>query len=127
MARSGYKYRLGYQGKWRFELLPNNNNTQPVAKSDGYDSKEQVLLALQNFKEYLRTAEHEKIKIEFCKASKDSFQNKHYACFEISPDGKKIYTRRYQEKSQPKLGIERIFKNFDVPIRDDLCGKGWLQ
>lgn len=35
---SNYKYRICHEKKFWFELLPNNNNTEPVASSSLYDT-----------------------------------------------------------------------------------------
>ena len=39
---SKYKYRICHAEKFWFELLPNNNNNQPVATSSLYDTYDEA-------------------------------------------------------------------------------------
>lgn len=115
---SRYKYRIVEDGDWKFELLPNNSNTQFVGYSSGYRTKEEMLIGLKRFKEFLRNNQP---KILYVQGEPlESNRARYYAYFEFSDNGEKFYTRRYYDKKEPADSVERIKDNFEVDIRDDL-------
>ena len=50
---SKYKYRICHEEKYWFELLPNNSNSQPVAKSSLYNTYGEALKGMENFRLYI--------------------------------------------------------------------------
>lgn len=110
-----YKYRIVNNYNWRFELLPNNSDEFYVGYSCDYQTKDEVLNGLNNFKNFLRK------KSDFT-CEYEGFDNENlYRAYFVFSDKKEIfYTRKYRNKYEPKKGIERIKNNFDVDIKEKL-------
>ena len=113
-----YKYRIVKDGNWRFELLPNNSNLQYVGRSEGYQTKEEMLGGLNRFKNFLRKNQTDILyNKETVKKDNNTF---YYAYLVFSDNNEKFYTREYWHKYEPDNSIERIINNFDSNVRNDL-------
>lgn len=111
-----YKYRLVYDGKWRFELLPNNNNNQFVARSGDYENKNAAIDAINKLKEYLDKEFETVLKNnnwEYCINQKYSVKIA-FGMHDI------FYSRTYSTRENAQKAITNILKHYHAPIRYEL-------
>lgn len=113
-----YKYRIVKKDKWRFELLPNNNNIQRVGYSGDYPTQEKMMAGLKKFKEFLRNNQSNISYIKQTTLKGDT--TLYYAYFVFSDENEIFYTSRYEYRYETDNSIKRIIENFDVDIREDL-------
>ena len=111
-----YKYRICNNEKFWFELLPNNNNNQPVAKSSPYNTYDDAVKGVDTFKKYVAKNFQETWDSENIPVSKNWFEYRIY--FGDSRE-EFITTRAYQRFKLKDVKI-RIKKNYLAPLRRDL-------
>lgn len=113
---SNYKYRICHEKKFWFELLPNNNNTEPVASSSLYDTYDEAVNGLDRFKKYMAKNINEKLNSENIFIKGNCYQFRIY----FDPTKKEFITARSCEKFNLKKTEKRIRNNFLVFLRRDL-------
>ena len=116
-----YKYRLVEKEGWRFELLPNNNNRQYVVKSSKYSTYEEAVAAIGRFKNFLVCNHNIEFILEsiVCE-SKFGNSTKYRGVSRFSENDERLYTRKYEKRTQVKNGVKRVENNFLANIRTDL-------
>ncbi len=114
---SKYKYRICQQDEffW-FELLPNNSNTQPVAKSSPYNSYNEAVKGVDTFKKYMDRNVKGTLDSEVIVTPENRFQFRIY----FSPSRKEFLTARACEKYNLKEAERRIRENYLVFLRREL-------
>ena len=113
---SNYKYRICENKKFWFELLPNNNNTQPVASSSIYDTYDEAVSGLDHFKKYMARNENNLLDCENLFVKGNLYQ---YRIF-FTDSHREYITARSCEKFNLKYTEQRIRKNYLVSLRRDL-------
>ena len=113
---SKYKYRICYEEKFWFELLPNNSNTQPVAWSSFYSTYEEALRGIDMFKTYMRSNVQGALDSEKIAVGNNRFQ---YRIF-FSSSHTEFLTVRACAKARLQEAERRIRQNCFGCLRLDL-------
>lgn len=115
MAR--YKYRICKEdGKYRFELLPNNSNDKCVAKSSLYDTFDDAIKGIEAFKMYMSQKGNEKLNTEFI-----HYQDNNYILYIYFGASHDVFVRyRICPRYNLTKAEQRIRENYLAPIRRDL-------
>jgi len=113
-----YKYRINKQDDntdW-FELLPNNNNSQPVALSSCYNSFEEAKNGITRFRDYVATHIDRPFRTENIPANENKYFYRIYFNGNYEFLTKKFACKRHELKKAE----EKIRKNYHAPFRADL-------
>ena len=115
-----YKYRIiGMKKQWRFDLLPNNSNTQYVACSGIYDSFDKARSGIDSFKHYMKNIEKEENpNIEIVDVS--SGKTELWIGYMYFSNCEKVETRKHS-KYETEKALVRVKNNFMANFRQDLC------
>ena len=111
-----YKYRICYKEKFWFELLPNNNNSQPVAKSSLYDTYDEALKGIDTFRLYMANNVKQTIDAENIFIKGNSYQ----LCIYFNNLHEEFLKCRICARFELKETEKRIIDNYLVQHRKDL-------
>ena len=108
----GYKIEEN-KHRWKFCLIPSNNNTQPIGFSTEYDSYEDCVYALSEFREWIRINRINSVNSPYISIVKN--ETKIY--FLYIKEGMIIFESRHYEISSGKTycdrSIKSIYQNLD--------------
>ena len=111
-----YKYRICRKENFQFELLPNNNNSQPVAKSSPYNTYNEALEGIENFRLYMASNDKQMIDMENIFIKGNGYQ----LCIYFDTSRKEFLKCSICQKFELKAKQKRIFDNYLAPHRKDL-------
>ena len=116
MKKRNYKYIFGKKGEhWRFQLMPNNSNTQPVAVSCIYDSKGKAFEGLRRFQNFMQS-EYSRSKVLFHLSQKTSGE---YVSFQIFfAENEYLESARAYQKREVNNGLKRVETRYNAPIKE---------
>lgn len=116
----GYKV-IQENGKWFFELIPNNNNNQPVGRSKGYESQRECRKAVKDFgyfiiQKEIRTADSPYVLIE-----KEIYHNIPYCVFKYVWNDEVVFYRTiaYQHKASCEKAVASIYKHIENYVSNE--------
>lgn len=104
-------YRIKQENaKWYFELIPSNNNKQPIGRSSLCATREECIEKLKFFRRFIIDNSISDENSPFISISKQS--DRYTFCYIC--DGKKLYeSNAYWQKSSCKKSIGAIYKYLD--------------
>lgn len=114
---SKYKYRICEKdAMFCFELLPNNSNTQPVARSSLYNTYDDAIRGIEKFKLYMANNKKEALTSKFIHVKGNCFQ------FQINfgVSNEEYLVARTCEKYNLKKAEIRLRNNYSASLRCDL-------
>lgn len=114
---SGYKI-CRNNDKWYFELMPNNNNRQPIGNSIEYNSYKECEKAINEFKLIVKINAINSID------SNNVRINEQGHIEVLNDNGDVVYisrnTYKVTRKSEVNKGIGAIYRHYNVEIRNDI-------
>lgn len=108
-----YKYISQRKNKYyRFELIPPNNNEQPIGVSSLYNTYEECEKARRYFSGFVKTHKLNSEKTNYVEIYSDDL-GRYYFGF-IDSAGNIIFYREkgYWDKTECKRGIDRVYRAF---------------
>ena len=113
---SKYKYRICHEEKFWFELLPNNSNSQYVAKSSLYDTYDEAEKGLEKFRLYMARASKHPLDSENIHIQGNSYQ----FCVYFDVSHKEFIKCRICKRFELKESERKIQDNYQVFHRQNL-------
>ena len=99
--------------RWKFSLIPSNNNTQPIGFSTEYNSYEDCVAALSEFREWIRMNHIDSVNSPYINVVK----NEKIIYFLYIKDSVLVFESRHYDISSGKTYcdkcIKSIFQNLD--------------
>ncbi len=114
---SKYKYRICKKSAlYWFELLPNNSNTQPVARSSLYNTYGDTIQGIEAFKQYMANNEKKTLTSEIIHIKGNCFQLR----INFGLSNEEYLIARTCEKYNLKKAEKRLRNNYSSSLRYDL-------
>ena len=111
-----YKYRLLLSdGLWRFELLPNNSNTQIIGYSQWCKTEQDARVSLARFKRFMHSSDWESGLEVNERKTKTGVVCSYLIRF--SEDNEVFTSKREYQKREIHNAIRRLKKNFDADVK----------
>ena len=111
-----YKYRICHEEKFWFELLPNNSNSQPVAKSSLYNTYNDAAKGMEKFRLYIAGNHDKALDTENILIKGNSYQ----LCIYFDLSHNEFIKCRVCEKFKLKEYERRVRENYQVFHRREL-------
>lgn len=117
----------GYQtiqenGKWFFELIPNNNNNQPVGRSKEYRTERECRKAVKDFGEFVLQNEIGSESSPFVVIEKELYNNIPHYRFQYILNDEVIFYRTiaYQSKENCQKAIASIYEHIESYVLNEV-------
>ncbi len=112
-----YKYRIVREGKWRFELMPNNSNIMCMGKSGDYESEKEARDAIDRLRVYLTGNPNPQI---FQETKMGAFDNTLYRKYFYFSEKERFSTKFYDARHKAQTGMKKVLLHYNADIREDL-------
>lgn len=117
----------GYQviqenGKWFFELIPNNNNNQPVGRSKSFENARECRKSVKDFGSFVIQNEIQSADSPFVLIEKELYNNIPHYRFKYILADEAIFCRTiaYQHKANCEEAIASIYKHIESYVSNEV-------